>query len=348
MKLQDFSYKLPPELIAKNPLPNRSDSKLLRVSRSFDHEVVLPVLHSHVRELAQFLEPGDLLVANNSRVIPARLLGKKESGGQVEVLVERVLNNRCVLAHVRASKSPKPGQYLHLENKIDVQMLEREGDLFKLEFSPEKTVFEWLELYGHMPLPPYIDRPDTKDDQTRYQTIYHKTPGSVAAPTAGLHFDQRLLESLSSKNIEMAFITLHVGAGTFQPVRTEDITQHQLHYEWVEVSETVCEKIAQTKARGGRVIAVGTTAVRGLETAARANESMDEIKPYSGETNLFIYPGYSFRVVDGLLTNFHLPESSLLMLVCAFSGYKNVMHAYKTAIEHKYRFYSYGDAMLIT
>jgi S-adenosylmethionine:tRNA ribosyltransferase-isomerase len=284
---------------------------------------------------------GDLLVFNNTKVIPARLFGRKESGGKIEVLVERVLGPYSVLAHIRANKPPKPGNQLIFDNDQRAEMLGRVDDLFELKFA--EPVLDVLDQIGHMPLPPYIDRSDTDEDKSRYQTVYGDQLGAVAAPTAGLHFDEQLLADIVAKGAQIAFVTLHVGAGTFQPVRADNIQDHQMHSEWLQVSEAVCQQVAETKARGGRVIAVGTTSVRCLETAANSGE----IAPFEGDTNIFIYPGYEFKLVDALLTNFHLSESTLLMLVSAFSGYQSIMAAYREAVAERYRFFSYGDAMFL-
>ncbi|MGM0593951.1 MAG: tRNA preQ1(34) S-adenosylmethionine ribosyltransferase-isomerase QueA, partial [Pseudomonadota bacterium] len=269
--------------------------------------------------------------------------GRKESGGAVEVLVERITGEREVLAHVRASKSPGSGSWLTLEQAVEVEVSGREGSLFVLRF-PD-SVLDLLKQYGRMPLPPYIEREAGQSDDERYQTVYARKEGAVAAPTAGLHFDEAMLEQLAEMGIESAYVTLHVGAGTFQPVRVDDIREHHMHSEYIEVSQEVVEAVARTCARGGRVVAVGTTVVRSLESAARANGG--ELATYSGETDIFIYPGYDFRVIDALITNFHLPESTLLMLVSAFAGYQQTMAAYRHAVKEKYRFFSYGDAMLI-
>jgi S-adenosylmethionine:tRNA ribosyltransferase-isomerase len=281
-------------------------------------------------------------------VIPARLFGQKVSGGKVEVLVERLLDEKRFLAHIRASKAPKPGSRLILEQDAEVEMTCRQGDLFELTLLSDEPVLAMLERLGHMPLPPYIDRPDTASDRERYQTVYNSKPGAVAAPTAGLHFDEPLLADLKAKGIEFAFITLHVGAGTFQPVRVDNILEHQMHSEYIEVPPEVVAAIEACKARGNRVIAVGTTSVRSLESAAQfAKAAGSPLQPYYGDTQIFIYPGYQFAVIDGLITNFHLPESTLIMLVSALCNRDMIMHAYQQAIEQQYRFYSYGDAMLI-
>jgi len=343
MQRTDFSFELPEQLIARYPQPERSASRLLKLDR---HTGALE--HQHFTDILASFEPGDLLVFNNTRVIPARLFGQKASGGKVEVLVERMLDNQRFLAHVRASKAPKAGQLLVLENDAEVEMVQRHGELFELRVTSQEPVLEMLERLGHMPLPPYIDRPDAASDRERYQTVYNQKPGAVAAPTAGLHFDQPLLDALQAKGIEFAFVTLHVGAGTFQPVRVDNVLEHQMHAEYIDVPSEVVDKVHACKARGNRVIAVGTTSVRSLESAAQfAKAQQLPLQPYAGDTRIFIYPGYQFEVVDALITNFHLPESTLIMLVSAFSSRDFVMHAYQTAIAEKYRFYSYGDAMLI-
>ncbi|HSC76028.1 MAG TPA: tRNA preQ1(34) S-adenosylmethionine ribosyltransferase-isomerase QueA [Pseudomonadales bacterium] len=342
MRRQLFHYDLPENLIAAQPCAERTGSRLLCLAGETGE-----LVHRGFRDLLELVQPGDLMVFNNTRVLPARLLGHKPSGGQVEVLVERVLDSHEVLAHVRASKAPKIGTEIlfgESENRLKIDMLGRVDDLFHLRFDASRTVYEWLALHGHMPLPPYIQRADNIADHERYQTVYAQTPGAVAAPTAGLHFDEAMLATLKERGVEKAFVTLHVGAGTFKPVRADDIRDHHMHSEWIEVTQAVCDAVAQTRQRGGRVIAVGTTSVRCLETAAQSGE----LKPFSGDTNIFIYPGYQFRIVDALVTNFHLPESTLLMLVSAFAGYANTMRAYVEAVAQKYRFFSYGDAMWIT
>ncbi|NLD14359.1 MAG: tRNA preQ1(34) S-adenosylmethionine ribosyltransferase-isomerase QueA [Gammaproteobacteria bacterium] len=336
MRVADFQFELPDGLIARYPLAERRASRLL-VLQGEDGALA----HHSFADLPQFLRAGDLLVFNNTRVIPARLFAQKDSGGKAEILVERVLDEHRVLAHVRASKAPKPGSKLLLEQG-SVQMLARHDSLFELAF--DQPVLPLLERIGHMPLPPYIDRADEQSDRERYQTVYAEHAGAVAAPTAGLHFDQPMLEQLARMGVETAFVTLHVGAGTFQPVRVEQIEDHQMHHEWLEVSQDVVEAVQRCRARGGRVVAVGTTSVRSLETAAKSGA----LRPYSGDTNIFIYPGRSFNVVDALVTNFHLPESTLLMLVSAFAGYSATMRAYQQAVVEHYRFFSYGDAMFIT
>ena len=283
-----------------------------------------------------------MLVFNNTRVIPARLFGRKESGGKVEIMLERLLSDSECLAQLRVSKSPKAGSMIILEDQSTLEVTGRDGPFFNLRLAGG-GLGEKLQALGHMPLPPYIEREDTLQDRERYQTVYARHPGAVAAPTAGLHFDDQLLKQIRVQGVETAEVTLHVGAGTFQPVRCEDIRDHHMHSERLEVSEEVCEAVRQTRLRGGRVIAVGTTAVRSLETAA----SGGTLEPYSGDSRIFIYPGYRFRVIDGLVTNFHLPESTLLMLVCALAGTKETLSAYQHAVANQYRFFSYGDAMLV-
>ena len=337
MMRTEFYYDLPAELIAQTPLDQRSASRLLCFGRHSGH-----LSDRHFSDLPTLLKPGDLLVFNNTEVIPARLYGSKASGGRIEILVERILSKQECLAQVRASKAPKAGGRLILEDGSELQVLGREGSFFQLQ-AVGADLMPLLQSLGHMPLPPYITREDTEYDRRRYQTVYAKTPGAVAAPTAGLHFDQVLLEQLKDRGIESTAITLHVGAGTFQPVRVDDIEDHQMHAEWLDVPQSACDAVAVAKARGGRVIAVGTTAVRSLETAAQ--DGM--LKPFCGDSRIFIYPPYTFRVVDAMITNFHLPESTLLMLVSAFAGHRQTLAAYKHAVEQRYRFFSYGDAMLI-
>lgn len=336
MRRQDFSYELPQDLIASAPPRQRRDSRLLHLD---GRNRVLK--DAAITDLVDLIEPGDLMVFNDTRVIPARVYGRKETGGQVELLVERVLDEFRALTQIRASKPPRVGMQILLNAEIGVEVLGRRGDLYEVRFPA--PVLETLDSIGHIPLPPYIDRPDDESDKERYQTVYGRKPGAVAAPTAGLHFDEAMLAQLRDKGVATAFVTLHVGAGTFQPVRVDDIRTHQMHSEVMDVSEEVCDAVRRTKAAGKRVIAVGTTSVRCLETAAAG----EEIRPYQGETNIFIYPSYRFKVVDALVTNFHLPESSLLMLVCAFAGYTQTLHAYRHAVQQRYRFFSYGDAMFI-
>ncbi|TMN89074.1 tRNA preQ1(34) S-adenosylmethionine ribosyltransferase-isomerase QueA [Pseudoalteromonas phenolica] len=341
MRVADFSFELPDELIARHPMADRTASRLLTLDGNTGE-----LGHKIFKDLIDFLNPNDLMIFNNTKVIPARMYGQKSTGGKVEVLVERVVDEHRVLAHVRSSKSPKEGATLILEGKAEATMVARHGELFELEFKGEQTVLNILDDIGHMPLPPYIDRPDTEEDKARYQTVYNEKPGAVAAPTAGLHFDEALLEKIKEKGIETQFITLHVGAGTFQPVRVDSVDEHVMHSEYIEVSQEVVDAIKKTKANGGRVIAVGTTSVRSLESAAKASEG--ELQPLYGDTDIFIYPGYEFQVVDAMITNFHLPESTLIMLVSAFAGQDHIIKAYKTAVTEQYRFFSYGDAMFIT
>lgn len=337
MKRTDFYYHLPQELIAQRPLEQRSASRLLCVDRQSGD-----LSDRQFNDLPGLLSPGDLLVFNNTKVIPARLYGFKASGGRVEILVERLLNKRECLAQVRASKSPKPGGKLVLEDGSELLVLGRQDSFFQLR-SVNADLMGLLQNFGHMPLPPYITREDNEADRQRYQTVFAETPGAVAAPTAGLHFDPALLEQLKNAGIESTTVTLHVGAGTFQPVRVDNIEDHLMHAEWLEVSQSTCDAVAAAKARGGRVIAVGTTAVRSLETAAEG----DSLQPYSGDSRIFIYPPYQFRVIDALITNFHLPESTLLMLVSAFAGHEQTLNAYRHAVEKAYRFFSYGNAMFL-
>ncbi|AUQ24534.1 tRNA preQ1(34) S-adenosylmethionine ribosyltransferase-isomerase QueA [Dickeya zeae] len=344
MRVADFSFELPESLIARYPQAQRSGCRLLSLDGPTG-----AVAHGVFTDLLDKLQPGDLLVFNNTRVIPARLFGRKASGGKLEVLVERMLDDKRVLAHVRASKAPKPGTALLLgeDESVKATMLARHDALFEIQFDDTRDVLTILNDIGHMPLPPYIDRPDEAADRELYQTVYSQRPGAVAAPTAGLHFDEPLLAALKEKGVEMAFVTLHVGAGTFQPVRVESIEDHVMHAEYAEVPQTVVDAVLACKARGNRVIAVGTTSVRSLESAAQASAEA-VIAPFFGDTRIFIYPGYHYHVVDALVTNFHLPESTLIMLVSAFAGYRHTMDAYHQAVAEQYRFFSYGDAMFIT
>lgn len=357
MHLSEFYFDLPEELIAQYPLPQRTDSRLLCLDGNSGE------LQDKVfKDLPELLQPGDLLVFNNTRVIPARLFGQKSTGGKVEVLVERVLDEQSFLAQLRASKSPKEGSLLELgidrtdsddSGAFQVTMLGRQGDLFHLQLvaGSEQTVFSLLDRFGHMPLPPYVDRADDKTDLQRYQTVYASEKGAVAAPTAGLHFDEALLSRIKDMGVDSAWVTLHVGAGTFQPVRVDNILEHKMHSEFVDVGAATVAKIKHAHAQGGRVIAVGTTAMRSLESASgfgrEAADKSDEIAEFHGDTDIFIYPGYQFKTVDAMITNFHLPESTLIMLISAFAGLDNVKHAYQHAIAEKYRFFSYGDAMFI-
>ncbi|HUG22816.1 tRNA preQ1(34) S-adenosylmethionine ribosyltransferase-isomerase QueA [Piscinibacter sp.] len=340
--LSDFDFVLPPELIAQHPAAERSGSRLL------DGTGETPV-DRRFRELPALLHPGDLLVFNDTRVIKARLLGAKASGGAVEALVERVLPQHEVWAHLRASKSPKPGSLVHFDGpggeRFVAEVLGRAGPgeaLFHLRFPREPLSL--LERFGHVPLPPYITHADTADDERRYQTVFARTPGAVAAPTAALHFDEALLAALAERGVATANVTLHVGAGTFQPVRSEDLAEHRMHSEWFQVGDATVEAIARTRACAGRVVAVGTTTLRALESAAVGGT----LRAGERETDIFITPGFRFRVVDALLTNFHLPKSTLLMLVSAFAGYDEIRSLYRHAIDHRYRFFSYGDAMLLS
>ena len=337
MQLSDFDYDLPPELIAQAPLAERVASRLLRLDVGLDQ-----ITDNQFTDLEQWIDPGDLLVFNDTRVIPARLYGRKQSGGKLEVLVERILDDSTLLAHVRASKAPAVGSLLMLEDRIDCQMVARQGDLFVLK-QKDRPWLEWLEQVGHIPLPPYIQRDDQESDHERYQTVFAKHPGAVAAPTAGLHFDNAMIERLEQKGVNTARVTLHVGAGTFQPVRGDNIDEHVMHAELVDVSKEVCEAVVRTHAQNRRVIAVGTTVVRSLETAAISGK----LRPMQGESELFIKPGFRFNVIDAMLTNFHLPRSTLLMLVSAFAGTDLIRRAYRHAVSDRYRFFSYGDAMFI-
>ena len=337
LTLDDFDYALPRELIAQHPAESRGASRLLRLSGE-------AVSDHAFSELPDFVEAGDVLVFNDTRVIKARLFGEKSTGGRVEVLVERVLGRDLALAHLRASHAPRAGARLRLAGAFEASVVERRGELFVLRFDAAETVFELLERHGTLPLPPYIAHaPDARDEQ-RYQTVYARAPGAVAAPTAGLHFDEALLDALRAKGAERVHLTLHVGAGTFQPVRTRELSRHRMHAEQFEISAAAADAIARARSRGSRVIAVGTTCVRALESAARET---GEVAPCAGETRLFITPGFRFRVVDRLLTNFHLPKSTLLMLVSAFAGVEPIRRAYAHAIAQRYRFFSYGDAMLV-
>jgi len=338
MRVDEFTFNLPERLIAQVPPANRSAGRLLCLDRASG-----AIADRRISDLPTLLRDGDLLVFNDTRVIPARLFGEKDTGGAVEVLVERVLDQRRVWAHVRASKSPKAGRRLVLEGELQVEVLGRHGELFELAFLGDESVLEALDRKGRIPLPHYMQREAQSEDRERYQTVFARVPGAAAAPTAGLHFDEALLSKLSAQGVEFAHVTLHVGAGTFQPPRVEIVEDHIMHAERVSVTAEVCAKIAATRARGGRVIAVGTTVVRSLESAARGGE----LAPFEGDTQIFIYPGYTFRVIDALVTNFHLPASTLLMLVSAFAGKEAVLAAYQHAVEQEYRFYSYGDAMLV-
>jgi S-adenosylmethionine:tRNA ribosyltransferase-isomerase len=381
MRRADFTYELPPELIAQHPLATRSASRLLCLDGAGGG-----MSDRRFTDLPDLLRPGDLLVINDTRVIPARMFGTKESGGKVEMLLERVEGPREALCHLRTSKPARAGAMLNMEGGLAAEVVGRAGSLYRLRF--DRDLMPALEAHGHMPLPPYIRRQDEADDRERYQTVYASAPGAVAAPTAGLHFDPGMLQRLAEGGVERCSVTLHVGAGTFQPVRAEDIRQHVMHAEYLEVPPAACEAVARTRVtlhvgagtfqpvraedirqhvmhaeylevppaaceavartreRGGRVVAVGTTVVRSLETAAAA--AGGNLAPFSGLSDLFIYPGFDFRVVDAMVTNFHLPESTLLMLVSAFAGREPVLAAYRHAVSRRYRFFSYGDAMFIT
>ena len=333
--LSDFDFNLPPERIAQLPLPDRSASRLLHLDGA-------QLIDRRFADIVDLLQPGDLLVMNDTRVLKARFFGVKETGGNVEVLVERVLDNRTVLAQVRASKSPKPGTKMRLADAFEVTAGERAGEFFTLTF--EGDVFDLIEAHGRLPLPPYIEHDADEFDENRYQTVYSKEPGAVAAPTAGLHFDEALLEKLKDKGVHFAFVTLHVGAGTFQPVRVEALAEHKMHTEWYTVPQATVDAVRAAKAAGRAVVAVGTTSLRALESASQSGE----LEAGSADTSLFITPGYTFKTVSRLITNFHLPKSTLLMLVSAFAGYDEIRAAYAHAIANEYRFFSYGDAMLLT
>ncbi|MBT7952913.1 MAG: tRNA preQ1(34) S-adenosylmethionine ribosyltransferase-isomerase QueA [Gammaproteobacteria bacterium] len=339
MRSRDFHFELPEALIAQYPPEQRGDSRLLCLDR--DSGSLNDQLFS---QLGEHLNSGDLLVFNDTRVIPARLFGRKESGGKVEILLERLLDEHTMLCQIRASKSPKAGSLIILEDESELCLIGREAEFFKLSSKVDMPLADILQKLGHMPLPPYIKREDESMDQERYQTVYARQPGAVAAPTAGLHFSDEMLTRLKQKGVDTAFVTLHVGAGTFQPVRSEKLEDHEMHSEWFSLNNTVCEKVRETRRKGGRVIAVGTTAVRCLESAAEN----DDLQPFQGDTSIFIYPGFHFQIVDALITNFHLPESTLLMLVSAFAGIENVKAAYQHAVDESYRFFSYGDAMFIS
>ncbi len=338
MITQDFDYILPEAQIAKYPLEKRTASRLLVVDRASQ-----TLADRQFADIIDLIDKKDLLVCNDTRVIPARLFGVKSTGGKIECLVERILSSQRVLAHIKSSKSPKPGQRLKLAEAFEVEVIARHDALFELEFLTESSALETLHQYGAIPLPPYIDRQPEGLDKERYQTVFAKREGAVAAPTASLHFDEATLKALDEKGVDRAFVTLHVGAGTFQPVRTDSLKEHVMHKEYLEVSPQVCQKVQECRQRGGRVIALGTTVVRCLETAGQSGE----LKPFQGDTQLFIYPGYDFKIIDALLTNFHLPKSTLLMLVSALGGHKLIMNAYAHAVTQGYRFFSYGDAMFV-
>jgi S-adenosylmethionine:tRNA ribosyltransferase-isomerase len=338
MKTQDFDFHLPENLIAQHPTGKRTESRLLHINQPSGD-----ITDERFLDLPKHLSNNDLLIFNDTRVIKARLFGEKMTGGSVEVLIERVLDDHHTLAHVRASRSPKVGSLITLADNINVEVIGREENLFHLKFLTETPVLNLLEQYGSIPLPPYITHAANHEDETRYQTVYAKHAGAVAAPTAGLHFDEALINQLKTKGINIAYITLHVGAGTFQPVKVDDIAEHRMHSELYTIPTETVTKIKNTRATGGKVTAVGTTALRALESAAQNGT----VTAGSNETDIFITPGYSFKVVDRLLTNFHLPKSTLLMLVSAFAGFDPIKNAYQHAIKEKYRFFSYGDAMLL-
>ena len=340
MKRQDFSYQLPGDLIASQPLENRTDSRLMVIDPR------QPLSHRHVSDLPSMLREGDVVVANNTRVFPARLFGAKASGGRIEVMIERLMTDNSVRAFVKASKSPKEGSVLHMDGGFGLTITGRDGDLFLLESDPSIRILDMAEAHGHIPLPPYIKREDTASDRERYQTVFAKDAGAVAAPTAGLHIDESMIEAIKQQGATWCEVTLHVGAGTFNPVRVDDLSEHQMHGEWYNISPEVCATIQKAKDEGRRVISIGTTTMRCLEGSAAANGGT--IREGSDETSIFITPGYRFNVVDVLFTNFHLPESTLLMLVSAFGGFDRMMGAYQEAVREQYRFFSYGDACLIT
>lgn len=338
MRTQDFDFYLPSELIAQYPAEKRSGSRLLHLDGQSGN-----ITDSNFVALTQWLNPNDLIVFNDTRVIKARLFGHKVTGGAIEVMIERALNDHEALAQVRASRAPKAGAKLILEGNVEAVVIGRDDDLFHLRFLNDAPIYDLLEQYGHLPLPPYIAHAAESEDESRYQTVYAKHAGAVAAPTAGLHFDEAMLANIQAMGVMTAYITLHVGAGTFQPVKVDEISAHKMHSERYHIPEATLALIAQTKQKGGRVLAVGTTALRALESAAQTGV----LKAGNAETSIFITPGYQFRVVDRLLTNFHLPKSTLMMLVSAFAGHTHIMRAYQHAVQQQYRFFSYGDAMLI-
>ncbi len=338
LKKSDFHFDLPPALIAQQPLAERSASRLLLLDAA-----QTSMSDRQLRELPELLRAGDLLVFNDTRVLPARLFGRKETGGSVEILIERVTGSHEATAQLGVSKKPKEGAAIELADGSFARVLGRDGEFFRLRFESTESLEKLLLKLGRMPLPPYIERTPDEADSERYQTVFAREPGAVAAPTAGLHFDEALLDRLAARGIESGHITLHVGAGTFQPMRAEKLADHTMHREWLNVGAELVEKIRHTRAHGGRVIAVGTTVVRALESASHDGV----LEPFAGETQIFIFPGYKFSSVDALLTNFHLPESTLLMLVSAFAGREFILDAYRHAVEQRYRFFSYGDAMLV-
>ena len=340
-KLEDFAYELPEKLIAHYPTKQRTDSRLFCLNKTTG-----AIQHKKIKDILNFINPGDLLVLNNTQVIPARLFAKKTTGGKVEILIEKIVDKKRITAQLKSSKSLKLGTILILETGASLEITARAENIFELVFliEPNTSILELLNKIGHIPLPPYIQRADELFDWERYQTVFASSPGAIAAPTAGLHFDEDLLTQLKARGVNIAYITLHVGSGTFQPIRSERLEDHRMHNEHVSVPATACEQISLTKQNNKRVIAVGTTVVRSLETAILNSQ----IKPFVGSTDLFIYPGFNFRCIDAIITNFHLPHSTLLMLVCAFAGYEHVMQSYYEAIKQNYRFFSYGDAMWIS
>ena len=338
MRLDDFDYELPRELIAQTPAAERRASRLLHLDG-----VTGAMVDRSFRDIVELVAPGDVMVLNDTRVIKARLVGRKKTGGQVEVLIERVLSRDTALAQVRASHPPREASTLVLADAIEAVVTARHGGFFRLRFRNCSDVFELLERYGTVPLPPYIEHVPASEDEARYQTVYAREPGAVAAPTAGLHFDKETLDALRVRGVTLAWLTLHVAAATFQPVRVQNIAEHEMHAEWYQVPQAAVDAIGAARREGGRVLAVGTTALRALETAAATGR----LEAGYGETRLFIVPGYRFRIVERLLTNFHLPKSTLLMLVSAFGGMDNIRIAYRHAVAQRYRFFSYGDAMLI-
>jgi S-adenosylmethionine:tRNA ribosyltransferase-isomerase len=335
MNISDFDYTLPEELIAHYPAKERTASRLLVLNGQ-------ETLDKRFIELTDYLRPNDCLIFNNTRVMPARLFGQKASGGKIECLIERVLTDKLALSHVRASKSPKPGTLLHFGGGIEAEVTGRQNEFYLIALKT-KTWFEVMAEAGELPLPPYMERSPEAQDAERYQTVYSNPLGAVAAPTAGLHFDDNLLTTIQEKGVSLGFLTLHVGAGTFLPIRAETIAEHTMHSEWAQVPQSVVDLIEKTRKQGGRVIAVGTTTVRSLETAALSGQ----LEPFHGDTNIFIYPGFKFKVIDAMITNFHLPKSTLMMLVSAFMGKDRIFSAYEHAVKERYRFFSYGDAMLL-
>ncbi|HET8819423.1 MAG TPA: tRNA preQ1(34) S-adenosylmethionine ribosyltransferase-isomerase QueA [Xanthomonadaceae bacterium] len=344
LKKSDFHYDLPPELIAQAPLPRRSASRLLNVPPAGSRPEGAPFEDLGIADLPGLLRAGDLLVFNDTRVIPARLHGQKATGGRVEILVERLLPGNEALAQLGVSKPPRPGSRIALDAGGSAEVVAREGEFWHLRFQVDGPLASWLEGAGQLPLPPYIRRAPGAGDAERYQTVFAREAGAVAAPTAGLHFDEALLEALRARGVAMGHVTLHVGAGTFQPVRVDDLREHRMHSEWINVGAGLVEQVQRARAAGGRVVAVGTTVVRALESATDAH---GRLRPFAGDTRLFILPGYRIRSIDALLTNFHLPESTLLMMVSAFAGKDRMFAAYRHAIRERYRFFSYGDAMLV-